>query len=306
MNHSTRQFSDVVGIGSVVVDEQMFLDRIPAEDEKEKAIELRRQIGGPVPTALAMLRRFQKQCHFIGSWGDDLHGAAIEQDLNSEGITYSDSCRMPGYRSGVAHVWTSTANGSRTIAAMQCSWDNFALSDEDMTQIQRCSVLHLDGTGGDIAVQAATDVHNRGGCVFVDAGAPKQATPDLIPLASVFSFPERFASQFFDTEDIVLAGKKILQQGASVVVCTRGDRGAIVFDGGCVTEVPAFSIEVADSTGAGDVFCGGVIAGLLDGQPVAKAVRTGSAAAALKCRCVGNRAALPTPHYIQNFISDGL
>ena len=43
---------DVVGVGAVVVDEQFFVDRIPAEDEKEKAQSVRYQIGGPVPTAL--------------------------------------------------------------------------------------------------------------------------------------------------------------------------------------------------------------------------------------------------------------
>ncbi|MEQ9408533.1 MAG: carbohydrate kinase family protein [Fuerstiella sp.] len=283
----------VVGLGSVVVDEQMFLERIPAEDEKEHATLVRRQIGGPVPTALAVLRRFGHRCWLISPWGHDSAGDAIEHDLSTTGIGFSPDCRSEHRHSGFAHVWITRGSGSRTIVAHQATWNSFQLAEADHKALTNCRWLHLDGTGGELAMAAADTVRRHSGRIMVDAGSPKKATASLIPLASVFSFPERFARQFFDTDDVVHAGRRVLQLGAGAAVCTRGAQGAVVFVEDRVIHVPAFTVNTIDSTGAGDVFCGGVMAGLLDGESIVEAVRIGAAAAALKCQQVGNRSALP-------------
>lgn len=295
--------SEVVGLGAIVVDEQLFVDRIPSEDEKEKATKIRHQIGGPVPTALATLRRFERSCHFIGPWGDDPFGDLIEKDLRHEGICNSPQCRINGAPTGRAHVWTSNHSGSRTIVSMHCQWDGFQFSDADKRVLENCRILHLDGTGGDFAVTAARVVRNAGGEVFLDTGSPKEATSELIPLCTVVSFPERFIEQFFGHRDIFRALDAVRQLGPDAAICTRGDRGAVVSGTQPTTEIPAYKVKTIDSTGAGDVFCGGTVEGLLQGLEFEPAVRLGAAAAAIKCQRVGNREALPCPKDVARLIA---
>ena len=285
--------ASVVGLGSIVVDQQMFVERFPIENQKEHSTHSRQQIGGPVPTALVLLSRFGANCYLIAPWGDDLHGREIESDLNNEGVRFSNSCKSAGQRTGTAHVWISNDSGNRTIVAHQCHWDDVALSSDDMAALRDCRILHLDGTGGQLAVQAAQIVRRNGGRVFVDAGSPKVATAQLIELADVFSFPERFAKQFFGIDDVRRAGQKVLEMGARATICTQGERGAIVFDSDVMTRIPAVEVVTVDSTGAGDVFCGGVLAGLLQGHDLHQASKFGAAAAAFKCQHVGNRDGLP-------------
>ena len=284
----------IVGLGAVVVDHQMMLDQIPAENEKERAHQYREQIGGPVPTALVVLRRLGFSCRLLSAWGTDTGGLAIENDLANEGVAWGNSCRSSQRTTAVAHVWTSTVSGSRTIVAGPVRWSDFELSENDCYHLSNCDLLHLDGHGGTVAVEAARLVAENGGRVTVDAGAPKSATEELIPLADVFSFPERFAEQFFGEADIERAGAAVLKRGAKAAVCTRGEKGAVLFEPQGVTRIPAFSVSTADSTGAGDVFCGGMVAGLLQGLALPDAARTGAAAAAVKCRRVGNRSPLPS------------
>lgn len=284
----------IVGLGTVVVDQQMILTDFPAENQKERAASFRQQIGGPVPTALVLLQRLGNSTHFIGRWGADANGEAIESDFSAENIRWCESCRHSDQVTGTAHVWTSVRTGSRTIVANPASWDGFELSTAQRRQLNDCDLLHLDGNGGDVAVQAAEIVRSNGGRVTLDAGAPKEATAKLIPLSDVVSFPERFAQQFFDDRDVCRAGAEILKRGAATAVCTQGENGAIVFEAEGETHVPAFPVKVTDTTGAGDVFCGGMIAGLCADRSLFEAVQFGAAAAALKCCSFGNRDALPT------------
>ena len=292
----------VVGLGSIVIDEQMLVDRVPDEDEKECATGIRRQVGGPVPTALALLSRFGQSCCFIGPWGSDSHGRTIAADLDREGIVASASCPQEESVSGVAHVWACASTGTRTIVAHPCEWNGFRLADADISALRSCRLLHLDCTGGAVATRAAREVRQAGGLITVDAGSPKEATHSLVELADVFSFPERFSRQFFGTDDYRDAGRKLLNMGAAAVVCTRGDQGAVLFAGDREVDISAITADVVDSTGAGDVFCGGIIAGVLRGESLERCVRIGAAAASLKCRHIGNRDALPSWEQVQELL----
>lgn len=296
------QAIQIVGMGTIVVDEQMFVDDIPSEDSKEKATSRRQQIGGPVPTALVLLQRFGHACHLISPWGDDFNGAGIEHDLRSEGLSFSSACRIEGQRSGGAHVWIHNTNGSRTIVSAPCEWHGLVLTDTDREHLRRCRLLHLDGAGDEVAIESAKLVRSHGGLVTVDAGSPKVATAALMSICNVFVFPERFVQQYFGHRDLNAAGQQILQQGVSFAVCTRGEQGAILFHDDQVCHVPAFSTETIDSNGAGDVFSGGLIAGLLSGLSPVECVQSGAAAAAIKCRGVGNRDALPALHEVRELV----
>ncbi|GAB5441906.1 MAG: sugar kinase [Fuerstiella sp.] len=292
----------IVGIGSAVVDSQMLLEQFPGEDRKETAIELRQQTGGPVPTALAVLQRLGHSCHQIGPWGTDALGQFLEADLKREGITWSESCASADCITGLAHVWTATGNGTRTIVARPADWQHLRFSDDDRQRLEACDALHLDGNGSDLTLDAAKIVKASGGLVMVDAGAPKAATAELMSLADVFSFPERFAEQFYENPCPAHAAQQILQQGAKQVICTRGENGAIVYERSARTELSAYPVTVIDSTGAGDVFCGAVLAALLEKNSLVDSVRWASAAAALKCTQPGNRDALPTREAIDSLV----
>ncbi len=86
---------------------------------------------------------------------------------------------------------------------------------------------------------------------------------------------------------------------------TLGARGALVYCEGKFIELPAFAVPggCRDTTGAGDAFHGGFIYGMLCGEDLAACMNLGNAVAALKCRSLGGRAALPTADELAEFIS---
>jgi sugar/nucleoside kinase (ribokinase family) len=91
------------------------------------------------------------------------------------------------------------------------------------------------------------------------------------------------------------AGRAALDAGALRVVVTRGRDGALAADATGAWRVPGLRVEVVSTVGAGDVFHGALLASLLDGLVLADAARRASVAAALSCRALDGRGAIPTP-----------
>jgi sulfofructose kinase len=89
-----------------------------------------------------------------------------------------------------------------------------------------------------------------------------------------------------------------------VLTITLGGRGSITVSaqGDCF-ETPAFKVRTVDSTGAGDVFHGGYIYGLLERWELEKTVIFASAVAAMKCTKAGGRAGIPRLTEVLKFLS---
>ncbi|TWU08709.1 Ribokinase [Symmachiella macrocystis] len=283
---------DIAGLGTVVVDHQVILEQYPEPDSKNEIQTDWFQVGGPVPTALAVLARFGRRTTFLGHWGDDPFGAMIEADFQDEGIGFSGSCCRTGLRSGFAHAWIDARTGQRTIA---CSRAESPLSVEEVDEqlLARCGAIHLDGWPSEAAHYAARIVQKNGGTVFLDSGSPKPSMEQLLPLVDVLNCPRRFLTQFLGHDDIPRGGRELLARGPRMVTITDGDQGAMLFTGAEQLTQPAFPVTAVDTTGAGDVFSGAIVHATLAGWPADRTLKFAAATAALKCAKLGNREALP-------------
>jgi sugar/nucleoside kinase (ribokinase family) len=81
---------------------------------------------------------------------------------------------------------------------------------------------------------------------------------------------------------------------ARLTVVTRGANGCVAYADGETIEVPGFPVEVVSTLGAGDVFHGALLAALVRGAPLREALALANACAALSCRALDGRSAIPT------------
>ena len=84
--------------------------------------------------------------------------------------------------------------------------------------------------------------------------------------------------------------------GSAIVGITLGEKGSILLCGDTFIETPGFAVPggCKDTTGAGDSFRVGLLYGMIRGESIEESARMANAVAALKCRAVGARTALPT------------
>ena len=98
--------------------------------------------------------------------------------------------------------------------------------------------------------------------------------------------------------------KKLSEHGAHLVVYTRGALGCVAHWDNETHFFPAFPTEVVDTTGAGDAFHGAVLYGLYRQWAPEQTIRFAAATAALNCRALGGRTALPERAEVELFLSE--
>jgi sugar/nucleoside kinase (ribokinase family) len=92
--------------------------------------------------------------------------------------------------------------------------------------------------------------------------------------------------------------------GAESVVVNRGAAGSRAWTAdGDVVEAPGVAVDAVSTLGAGDVFHGALLAWLVREAPLAEALRAANAAAALSCRALDGRSAIPTLDELERTLS---
>ena len=81
---------------------------------------------------------------------------------------------------------------------------------------------------------------------------------------------------------------------ARLTVVTKGERGCTAYTDGETVDVPGFPVEAVSTLGAGDVFHGALLACLARGLPLRDSLVRANACAALSCRALDGRSAIPT------------
>ncbi|TWT57043.1 hypothetical protein KOR42_04010 [Thalassoglobus neptunius] len=108
----------ILGLGLVVVDQIMTVEKYPLVDSKNEATASLTQLGGPVPIALSQLVKFGHRCRFVGSWGSDPWGEQVERSLTRRGIVFEHSSDTSESTS-VSQVWIEQATGRRTSCTVR-------------------------------------------------------------------------------------------------------------------------------------------------------------------------------------------
>jgi sugar/nucleoside kinase (ribokinase family) len=157
-------------------------------------------------------------------------------------------------------------------------------------------------------VYAAKLARKRGIKTSFDGDVYEKITEDNLDLIDIligseFFYVERFKDrEFKNLRENCFALKR---RGPEIVVITLGSRGCAGVYGDTYFESPGFPVEVVDTTGAGDVFHGAFLFGLLKGYDVEYTARFANAASAIKCTRQGGRAGIPKLAAIDRFLKDG-
>jgi sugar/nucleoside kinase (ribokinase family) len=122
-------------------------------------------------------------------------------------------------------------------------------------------------------------------------------------LISSSEFPRRLTG--IEDEREALKEVKTRLHDRAVVGMTLGARGALLYHEGTFTTAHAFPVPggCRDTTGAGDAFHAGFLYAMLQGEEIESCLTLGCAVAALKCRDLGARAALPNASELNQFLT---
>jgi ribokinase len=149
-------------------------------------------------------------------------------------------------------------------------------------------------------------MHQAGKKVVMDAakavGDVWKAIDELVEDTDILVCGSGFVQALTGVADFWQAAEAVRRMGPQIVVQTEGEQGSNTATATEQFHTPAFKVDVVDTTGAGDVFHGAYLFGLVQGWDLVRIARFASATAAFKCMHLGGRAGTPRYNEVQEFL----
>ncbi|WP_040338727.1 ribokinase [Candidatus Blastococcus massiliensis] len=287
----------VTVVGSVNEDVLVAVGRLPARGETVIGTSTTQAPGGKGANQAAAAGLLGPGVHMLGRVGEDAAGDRQLAALAGSRVNVSRVHRTPGLPTGTATIAVEEGSGENLIVVVPGANDALTSTDVDVEPVHRADVLLLQLEVPMDTVHAAAAA--AGGTVVLTPAPPQPLSEELLGLVDVLVPNEHELVQLTGTPaadrsptELVALAKTL---PGPVIVVTLGARGALLVrrDGSPHLLQAPPSVDVVDTTGAGDCFSGALAQALARGEELPGAVRYAVAAAALSTTGPGARGALP-------------
>lgn len=289
---------NVVTLGVHVVDVLVRpVEEIPAGQGGALVEQIRITPAGPAGGTAVTLAKLGASVQSAGAIGTDELGDVLLDLLGRFGVDYSLLLRRDGVQTS-ASVLPIRPDGSRPAFHVIGANATYTAADAPLDAISSSEYLHLGAPefmGGEEAAKILAFARAHGVVTSADILAPgEQAAAILDWIAPAFPHLDYLLPN--DEQVLALTGsadllsgcRALLDHGVGCVVATCGADGAVVVDAQSAQRVPAFPVDVIDTTGCGDAFSAGFLRGLSLGRTRAEAAALGCAVAGLVAQGLGS------------------
>ena len=299
----------VVVVGSTNWDIVMYVPELPAPGETVPGGTLQSGLGGKgANQAVAAHRAGGAKTLFISCIGDDDISLSVKRVFENVDMAVPHVHSIEGVGTGSACIFVNSsgencigiASGANAYVTPELVEENQRLIDD--ARIVLCQLEIPMET-----VVKLADMCRSAGTTFVLNPAPAQAlsddllknidilTPNEIELAQISGMgTDSMAS-------IESAARSLCEKGVGIVIATLGSNGCLIVDKDHAVQVPAHNVNAIDTTAAGDVFNGVLVAGLALGKPLVDAVRVASTASAIAVTRKGAISSIPSRQEVDEF-----
>ncbi len=298
--------TDVFVVGSINQDFVLSVERRPEPGETVTDAQLSKGNGGKGANQAAAAALLGADVKFLGRVGDDGFGEPLVEALADKGVDTSLIEASPDTSTGTAFI-TLTPDGENAITVAPGANRSITTSDVDEASepIGDARVLVVQMEVPPEVVRRAVEVAARQGTrALVNLAPPTEVPRELLGKLDLLVVNEHEAAFLLEervegVNGALSAAPELLALGPRSVVVTLGKEGAVFSDGNSTEHVSSPTVEVVDTTGAGDAFVGALAVRLARDstleEAVAYAVRAGAAAVTKE----GAQGALPTPETIE-------
>lgn len=268
--------------------------RLPDGEHREELSSVSVQAGGAAAIAMVTVKTLGCAARFCTQVAEDFLSPFITRAIDGVGVdlraVHARTRRLSAFSFDLA-----TTDRSRR-ASYFTAGDVGYLDPDDIDAdelLDGASALMLDGHFPMAQTRVAEAARSRGIPVIFDGASLREGTGELVALADVLICSERFASELAPRGELRDSLVELQRLGPRAVILTLAASGSIGLHGDQLVEQDSFEVEVADTSGAGDVYHGAFVAAMLNELPFARCMEFASAAAALSCRAVGAWAGIP-------------
>ena len=299
----------IATVGVHVLDTHVIgIESIPDGSEGQLVETIRSSPAGTAGGTAVILSRLGAEVHSFGAVGEDPFADSLLAMLEREGVDVSGLVSKADQQTS-SSVIPVRPNGDRP--AWHCIGANgaFTLDDLDLTALDGITHLHLGGPeflGGEAAGELLAHARSLGATTSLDILAPGDPEMlawigDALPHTDYLLPNDEQVLGFTGASSLAEGAAALVERGVGCVAVTQGAQGALVVVGESVIEVPAYDVEVVDTTGCGDAFSAGFLRGTSLGLDLGQSALLGCATAAQVAGGLGTDAGSYSLESVQKF-----
>jgi sugar/nucleoside kinase (ribokinase family) len=278
-------------------------DVVPAFGQAERLVdEARLVIGGSGAIFACGAAKLGLRVAFAGVVGDDMFGRFMCDQLQAHGIDTSAVAVLPERSTGVTVVMSGREDRAMlTFAGTTGDLRRSVIGTDVLSRtrhihvssyfLQRALAPELPALFREARDGEATTSLDPN---WDPSGMWDNGLMALLPEVDVFLPNEVEALSMARISVVEDAIARLRSSGAGTVVVKTAGQGAVAAQAGHAVAVAGIPAQVVDSTGAGDSFDAGFLAGFLGGQPLRRCMEIGNACGALSTRGIGGASTQPT------------
>lgn len=310
---------DVITLGEPLVE---FIDK-----NKRGTFTQLSEFLGPFPSGAPAIfadavARLKVSSALIGVVGKDEFGMLLLDRLRRDGVDISHIRIAENYTTGTAFV-TYSPSGSRKFIFHLRHAAAGQLSPEDVDEafIRSAKFLHIMGSALSLS-QSSREACYKALEIAFNYGIKISLDPNIRPELLSVEEIRRICKPVVDRayiilpsgeEAMMLTGRKspdeacrmLIDMGVEIVALKRGADGSTIYTKDQVIHIPAFKVEEVEPTGAGDIYDGAFIVGLINRWPLDRVGLFANAAGAISVTRVGPIDSCPYLEEVERLISTG-
>ena len=253
--------------------------------------------GGSVANSIVSLSQLGNKVGFIGKVSDDDFGNKYEEGLKRENVQYIYSKKKEVIPTGTCLILI-TPDSERTMVTFLGTAGKISEKDIDTNAVKECEILFLEGYLWDEgepkkAFEKAINNSNKVAMSLSDLFCVERHKPHFLDLVKnkldiTFANEQEIMSMIDAKkfEEVINFGKEINK----FIVITRGDKGAIAINKNEIVECSAKkNIQIKDLTGAGDLFAGGFLHGIINKKTAKESLEIGTEMSSKVIQIIGAR-----------------
>jgi sugar/nucleoside kinase (ribokinase family) len=296
---------DVVGVGINATDTIIRLPRFPALDSKVELLSSEVKPGGQVASAIVACRRWGLSARYVGKIGDDAAGRFQMEEMEREGVE-ARWIVAPGCMSQTSFILVDEPSGERTVL-----WKRdpkIALRPDDLKRewISGARALLIDGHDTEAATAAARWASEEKIPVVGDFDNRYPEVEVLLEYVDFVIASKDFPERLTGEKNLLKSLPRISREfKCRLTAATLGRFGVLAWNGAHFLLCPGFRVKAADTTGAGDIFHGAFLYGLVKNWQLEETLEFSCAAAALNCTAAGARGGIASLEEINHLRQTG-
>jgi ribokinase len=303
---TTSRRWDILGVGDADIDIYLSVPHVPGRDEKVLGTLLGEFPGGVVANFCCAASKAGARVGLASIVGDDAYGRQALAALEEAGVDTGLVVVKPDGRTYFCVVMLDES-GEKALTVVATDCISPRRDDLDPESFGQARLIHLMASDLALTTWVAREAKSRGALISLDVEPTTVGSPAEMAalMASVdLAFPNAAGMQRLCPGDYVDGARALLAMGPSVVVVTLGAEGCLVLSELETIRLPGITVNVVDTTGAGDCFNGTFVAGYLQGWPLERCARVATAAAAISVTAIGSRGALVSLAAVERFLAE--